>query len=318
MAVGRPGGEAVPVYRRFRYNPGVAPSLSPSTPVKHRIDPKIDCVFKALLGSEENRNLLIHFINAVLGGELMAPIGQAGIINPYNEKGFVTDKLSVVDVKARDALGRLFQIEIQMLSYPHLPARIFYTWADLYVHPLESGQDYDQLEPVYAIWLLDQNLVRDDGAYARHYKLRDQRGRSLLEHGGVWLLELGKFAVEQVETEEQRWLKLFKDGGRLDEGALPDWMNTREMRQAMETLKRFSEKDENYFAYQARENFLREQRTIAKRLAEAERIEQEAERREREAEQERLAWEQAMARERREKDAALAEIQRLKALLERG
>jgi chromosome segregation ATPase len=31
--------------------------------MKHRIDPKIDCVFKALLGSEENRNLLLHFLN---------------------------------------------------------------------------------------------------------------------------------------------------------------------------------------------------------------------------------------------------------------
>jgi len=28
--------------------------------MRHPIDPKIDCVFKALLGSEENRNLLIH------------------------------------------------------------------------------------------------------------------------------------------------------------------------------------------------------------------------------------------------------------------
>jgi hypothetical protein len=28
--------------------------------MKHQIDPKIDCVFKALLGSEENRNLLVH------------------------------------------------------------------------------------------------------------------------------------------------------------------------------------------------------------------------------------------------------------------
>ena len=30
----------------------------------HPIDPKIDCVFKALLGAEDNRPLLIHFLNA--------------------------------------------------------------------------------------------------------------------------------------------------------------------------------------------------------------------------------------------------------------
>jgi hypothetical protein len=41
--------------------------------MKHPIDPKIDCVFKALLGSEDNRNLLVHFLNAILGSDLPVP-----------------------------------------------------------------------------------------------------------------------------------------------------------------------------------------------------------------------------------------------------
>ena len=92
--------------------------------MKHLIDPKIDCVFKALLGSEENRNLLVHFINAVLADDLPAPVVDVEILNPYNEREFLDDKLSIVDVKARDTEGRLFQVEIQMVQYGHLPARI--------------------------------------------------------------------------------------------------------------------------------------------------------------------------------------------------
>jgi hypothetical protein len=42
--------------------------------MKHSIDPKIDCVFKALLGAERNRRLLIHLLNAILTGELAAPV----------------------------------------------------------------------------------------------------------------------------------------------------------------------------------------------------------------------------------------------------
>ena len=41
------------------------------------------------------------------------------------------------------------------------------TWADLYSQQLQSGQDYRELRPTYAIWLLAENLLRDDGAYAR-------------------------------------------------------------------------------------------------------------------------------------------------------
>ena len=42
--------------------------------MKHPIDPKIDCVFKVLLGTDRNRRLLIHFLNAILAGEFTAPI----------------------------------------------------------------------------------------------------------------------------------------------------------------------------------------------------------------------------------------------------
>jgi len=275
--------------------------------MKHRIDPKIDCVFKALLGSEENRNLLVHFLNAILTDDLAAPIAEVEILNPYNDKEFLDDKLSVVDVKARDSGGRLYQIEIQLLSYRHLPARMIYTWCDIISQQLQSGQEYNLLKPVYSIWLLADNLLPGDD-YAHEYKLQDRLGRTLADLGGIHLLELKKFSAERVETEEQRWLKFFKDGEKLDDTALPDWMNTDEMRQAMNTLKLFSEKERDYFAYQARQDFLREQRTIQ--------IEREEDRQEKE----RLRQELEQAQ--REKQAALqeqqsmqAEIERLKALL---
>ena len=73
-------------------------------------------------------------------------------------------------------------------------------------------------------------------------------------------MELQKFSAPQVENEQQRWIRFFKEGEQLnDETGLPEWMTTNEMRQAMNTLKQFSEKDRDYHAYQARQNYLREQ-----------------------------------------------------------
>ena len=75
-------------------------------------------------------------------------------------------------------------------------------------------------------------------------------------------------------------------------------METQEMRQAMNTLRQFSEKEKNYFAYQARQDFIRQQNSI------------------------RLDYESVIQQERSEKEAAiqreqkaLAEIERLTALL---
>jgi hypothetical protein len=194
---------------------------------------------------------------------------------------------------------------------------------------LQSGQDYGVLRPTYAIWLLSKDLLKQDPAYAHRYRLRDDGGELLLEHGGIALFELSKFAATAVETEEQRWLKFFKEGERLDADHLPDWMQTHEMRQAMSTLKRFSDKERAYDAYQARQNYLRVQGSIARRQRELEAAlaeeraareavlqEIEAERQAKEAalrdkDAERQAKEAAL----QEKEAALAELARLQALL---
>jgi predicted transposase/invertase (TIGR01784 family) len=285
-----------------------------------RVDPRIDCVFKALLGAEDNSKLLVHFLNAVLGGELAVPIAEVQILNPYNEREFIDDKLSVVDVKARDEQDQIYQIEVQLLTNPYLRARILYGWTDLYSQQLKSGQDYRELHPAYSIWLVEGNLIENDQDYARDYQMRDVKGHRLLEHGGIWLLELGKFEVLTVATERERWLRFFKEGEDLDDEFVPAWMDTAEMRQAMGTLRQFSEKERQYHAYQARQNFLRQQRTIQAELEEAQHREQAAQHREQAAQQREQAAQQEKADAQQREQAAQrekAEAQREKAEAQR-
>jgi predicted transposase/invertase (TIGR01784 family) len=291
--------------------------------MKHKIDPKIDCVFKALLGAEDNRNLLVHFLNAIIGSDIAAPLTNVDILNPYNDKEFLEDKLSIVDVKAKDSDDNIYQIEIQLVSYANLPARILYYWADIYSQQLQQGESYYKLKPTYSIWLLAENLIKDDTDYIHTYKVRDNKGRTLNNHCGIWLLELQKFNSPQVENEQQRWVRFFKEGEQLtDETALPDWMTTNEMRQAMSTLKQFSDKERDYHAYQARQNYLREQICIQRERDEA-LIDKEAALADKEAaladkeaaladKEAALADTEAALRLIKEKDA---ELERLKALL---
>ena len=210
-----------------------------------------------------------------------------------------------------------------MLTHRDLIARIIYGWADLYSSLLQEGQDYGKLRPTYAIWLLGEVLLADDPSYAHDIRLRDTAGRVFGEHGGIRLLEIAKFASAAVETEQDRWVKFFKDGAKLDPDHLPPWMDTPEMRQAMSTLNSFSEKENAYYAYQARLEYQRVQRAMQQDVEERDRaleqaraeLEQSraAEINEREAkEQEREAKEQ----EREAKERALAEVERLRRQLD--
>ncbi|MEZ4527101.1 MAG: PD-(D/E)XK nuclease family transposase [Desulfobacterales bacterium] len=84
--------------------------------MKPGIDPKVDCVFKSILGKEENKNLLIHFLNAVLEPEPGKRIREVVLENPFNEKDFIGDKLSVVDVKALDEKGIITRLRYRWPS----------------------------------------------------------------------------------------------------------------------------------------------------------------------------------------------------------
>ena len=106
-------------------------------------------------------------------------------------------------------------------------------------------------------------------------------------------------------------------------------MITREMKQAMSTLSTFSEKDQHYYQYQARQEYLREQRTIQHELEQARRALLQANQREEAAQKrEELALQEKQAAQKREElalkekqaaqqreELATAEIVRLKALL---
>ena len=275
--------------------------------MKHRIDPKVDCVFKALLGSEHNRRLLIHFLNAMLGDELAAPIREVTVLNPYNEREFRSDKLSIIDVKAQDQAQQLYQIEIQLLNLPDLPGRIVYGWANLYRSQLKKGDGYDQLKPAYSLWLLGEALRPELTEAIHRFRLQDEQRRSLVSHGGIWLVELSKCAIDVVETEQDRWLKFFVEGEQLDAARLPNWMRTEEMQQAMSTLQTFSEQERAYHRYQARQDYLRQQKSLENYLrtlrAETERVQITLEQERAAKEQERAAKEQERAAKEQERAA---------------
>jgi predicted transposase/invertase (TIGR01784 family) len=91
--------------------PGEPPSRPEAAPTESPCDFH---EFQNHAATADNRNLLIHFLNATLGPDLPSPVTQVDILNPYNEREFLTDKVSIVDVKARDDHARLYQAEIQL------------------------------------------------------------------------------------------------------------------------------------------------------------------------------------------------------------
>ncbi|MCB9793933.1 MAG: Rpn family recombination-promoting nuclease/putative transposase [Alphaproteobacteria bacterium] len=272
-----------------------------------RIDPRVDYAFKKLLGAPENVDLLLDFLNSVLAPD--EPFTAVELLNPFNEREYDADKLSVVDLKAVDAKGGRFQVEIQLQVHPALDARMVYTLARVHVEQLGDGQPYEVLQPTIAIWLLDDVLLRDSPAHHHAFTLHDPaRDVTLNEHLGLHLIELPKWRGElEALTPEARWIYFFRNAGGWDE--LPPSLGDPTMRKAMGVLKSISERERDLARYRGRMDQLSVQRTWEGAI---ERLEAEVK-----AKDEALqAKDEALQAKDEALQEALAELERLRA--ERG
>jgi len=235
--------------------------------MKHKINPLIDCVFKAILGNEKNKNLLIHFLNAVLELKKGERIYDVTILNPYNDREFISDKLSVVDVKAKDEKGSMYQIEVQLALHADIKTRMLYTWSTVYRSQMEKGDDFEKLKPAVSIWILDNNLFKDiESCHLPFSVYNPENNLTLTDHLAIHVIQLPKWKHKgKIKNEKDRWIYLFKEGKNTDFENPPEILNTKEMRQVMQVLKDFSENQRNYLLYQSRcEAIMKENSIIGK------------------------------------------------------
>src|SRR5271157_5993790 len=107
------------------------------------IRPINDFAFKKIFGTAENRVALISLLNAIL--EPKSPIVEVALENPFNPQDFKDDKLSILDVKAVDGVGAIYDIEMQLAIFEGLTKRIVFYGCDLYAGQLKAGDDYAAL-----------------------------------------------------------------------------------------------------------------------------------------------------------------------------
>ena len=248
--------------------------------MKPHIDPKVDFVFKMLLGNEQHKGLLIHFLNAVLGKDPGIHIQDVELLNPFNEREFESDKLSVVDVKARDDRGRWYQIEIQVVNHAGLIARMLFNWSSIYHRQLEKGKDYTSLKPVIAIWILNESLFDLPDVFRLPFVLWNKEHEILLsEDIRIELLQVPKWpGAHQIPDELDRWFCLFREAEDADTNDLPDLLQSDEMKEAVQVLQHVSESQREYFIYQQRLEALSLEATKEKEREELQRQKEEAER----------------------------------------
>lgn len=180
------------------------------------IDIKFDFVFKFVFAREQNPRPLETFLEAVLG---FGPIEVVEILNPYNDKQSDSDKLSIVDLRARDRDGKIYVIEMQLVSSGELIPRVIYYESRTLAKQLAEGENYLELKPTISICIVNGVLFKGVEESHSCFELRERtRQTRLSDLVEIHFLELPKFVMSLGDCRDSldEFLFLFKNSKLID------------------------------------------------------------------------------------------------------
>lgn len=248
-----------------------------------KLNPKIDLVFKKLFGSEDNKDILLSLINAILSPN--EQLVSLTLKNPYNVSDYAEGKLSILDIKAQAEDGRLLDIEMQIRGSRYYGKRALFYWAKMFGsqldYALEESEEqdnllevgYSDLKKCIVISLMDFNFF-DDKRYHRFYTLKDgvtHERHVDLDYLDLYFIELKKYRgkLENVKTTLERWITFLNNAHKYDSKKLPkELAEIKEIRKASQKLDAMYLDEQERRYYEAQQKFWLDQNTLIKEAVE--------------------------------------------------
>ncbi len=183
------------------------------------LNPKTDFAFKRIFGSDRSREILLSFLNAILGLEPPYRMVDLTILDPYLAPKIQGMKDTYLDVRARDERGKWYIIEMQVLNVAGFEKRILYNACKAYAGQIKRGEDYHLFTDVIAITITDFVMFGELADIVTKFQLRAQTGQVVYSDDlELVFAELPKFTKTEPELETvlDRWFYFLKHAGNLE------------------------------------------------------------------------------------------------------
>ena len=214
------------------------------------LDPKADLTFKRVFG--EHPDLVISLLNALLpikeGEEILSVEYLPSEMVPENP----LRKNSIVDVRCRDQQGRQYIVEMQMIWSPEFMQRVLFNSAKAYVRQLKGGEQYELLEPVYSLNLVNEIFEPELKEYYHYYQLVHVLHTDRVIDGlHLVFVELPKFTPQTFTEKKMQalWLRFLTEIQTNTRQAPQDLLADPQIRKALSIVEESAYTDEQLLGY---------------------------------------------------------------------
>ena len=218
-----------------------------------------DYIFKKIFAKKGNESLLQDLLNSIL----QIKIKSIEVIADANlERQLESNKLGILDIKAKVDEDTIIDIEIQIINRYNMIERTLFYWSGLYYNVLQKGEDYKEIKKVIAINILDYNEF-DEGPYHEIAKLRrEYLYKILTDKIEIHFIQIPKFKKQRkdMKTKLDMWMDFIS---QIDEKEVKNAMRkNKEIKKAQEEYEYLTGDEEERRIAFLREKAIRDENSI--------------------------------------------------------
>ena len=174
-----------------------------------------DCFIRYLFSAEGSETIVLNFINSVMKNLDFETFVKVEILNPFSLSKYLKSKESIMDIRCVTESGQVVIIEIQLQGNNEFIYRSLFYWAKGYSVMLDRGENYNKLQALIIINILDFKLIENIDDIHTCYVLKEIKHNNILtDHCQIHYLELPKFNnntnIKDIKKEVLSWIKFFK------------------------------------------------------------------------------------------------------------
>ncbi|WP_342169812.1 Rpn family recombination-promoting nuclease/putative transposase [Rickettsia endosymbiont of Seladonia tumulorum] len=184
------------------------------------LDPKNNYAFLKIFGTEKNKDILIHFLNDILGYTGEEKIKEVTFLKTNQDPDIAVYRQSIVDVLCKDENGTQFIVEMQISKHPGFEKRAQLYAAKAYSRQIIKEDEHHKKMAVYAklkgvifLAIADFILFPNKEDWRSNHRLLDTKTyENDLQDFYFIFIELEKFnkELDQLENLQEKWVYFFK------------------------------------------------------------------------------------------------------------
>ncbi|MBQ9432386.1 MAG: Rpn family recombination-promoting nuclease/putative transposase [Kiritimatiellae bacterium] len=202
------------------------------------LDPKADVTFKKVFG--EHKNLVMSLLNALLPLDEGKQVESIEYLPSELVPRTPTSKNTIVDVWCEETGGRKFIVEMQMNWTADFRERVLFNASKAYVRQLDKSEQYNLLQPVYALNFVNKVFEPGMDGYYHYYRMvHSQDSGKVLEGLHLVFIELPKFKAKNLTEKRMQvlWLRFLTEIDEKSRRPPAELLENPQTNQALEILE---------------------------------------------------------------------------------